>query len=153
MFLRMICDANGGPLAAVIRKHMVPRPDSDDIAFGLQYSEYASHDDEMIERAPILDRDTFDRGTTDKELEKSGPFDPRYLSARNQVWTIIKGCIGSNNKVNLQLKRFNKTTDGRGAYFALEAFLLGNDHTSSIVNTAEKGLRGTTFTTNSNRLL
>ena len=77
-----------------------------------------------------------------------GPFDLRYLAARNQVWNIIKGCIGSNNKLNLQLKRFNNTTDGRGAYFALEEFLLGNDHTSSLVNATEKGLRETTFTTN-----
>ena len=36
--LSMIRDANGVPLAAVIRKRIVPRPDSDDIAFGLQYS-------------------------------------------------------------------------------------------------------------------
>ena len=43
----------------------------------------------MIERAPILDRETFDQDATDKELEKSEPFDPRYLAARNQVWTII----------------------------------------------------------------
>ena len=100
----------------------------------------------MIERAPILDRETFDQGAMDKELEKSGPFDPRYLTAHNQVWTIIKGCIGSNNKLNLQLKCFNKTTDGRGAYFALEALLLVNDHTSSLVNAAEKGLRETIFT-------
>ena len=64
--LCMIRDANCVPLAAVIHKHIVPRLDSDDIAFGLQYSEYASHDDEMIERAPILDRKTFDRDATDK---------------------------------------------------------------------------------------
>ena len=56
----IIRDTNGFPLAAVICKRIVPQPDSDDIAFGLQYSEYASHDDEMIERAPILDRETFD---------------------------------------------------------------------------------------------
>ena len=36
--LRMICDANGVTLATVNRKRIVPRPDSDDIAFGLQYS-------------------------------------------------------------------------------------------------------------------
>ena len=54
--LRMICDANGVPLAAVICKRIVTRPDSDDTAFGLQQLEYASHDDEMIERTPILDR-------------------------------------------------------------------------------------------------
>ena len=34
--LRIICDANGVPLAAVIRKRIVLRPDSDDISFGLQ---------------------------------------------------------------------------------------------------------------------
>ena len=33
--LRMIRDANGVPLAAVIHKRIVPRPDSYDIAFGL----------------------------------------------------------------------------------------------------------------------
>ena len=37
-FLRMICDANGIPLAAVIRKRLIPLPDSEDIAFGLQHS-------------------------------------------------------------------------------------------------------------------
>ena len=34
--------------AAVIHKRIVPRPDSDDIAFGLQHSEYESHDDKII---------------------------------------------------------------------------------------------------------
>ena len=70
--LRIICDANGVPLAAVIRKRIVPRPDSDDIAFGLQHSEYASHDDEMIDRAPIINYDKSDRNATDKELENIG---------------------------------------------------------------------------------
>ena len=58
--LRMIRDANGAPLAAVICKCIIPQLDSDDIAFGLQHSEYASHDDEIIERAPILDRKTYE---------------------------------------------------------------------------------------------
>ena len=81
-------------------------------------------------------------------MDKTGPFDPRYLDSRNHIWTVIKGCIGSNNKINLQLKRFNKTTDGRGAYFELEALLLGNDQNSSLISTAEKGLREMTFKTN-----
>ena len=102
----------------------------------------------MIERAPILDCKTYDRDATDKILEKTGPFDPHYLAACSLVWTVIKGCIGSNNKLNLQLKQFNKTTDGRSAYFAIEAFLLGNDHSSSIVSATEKGLRDTTYTSN-----
>ena len=76
--LRMISDANGAPLAAVIHKRIIPRPDSDDIAFGLQHSEYTSRDDDMIERALILDRKTCDQTATDMSLEKKGPFDPRY---------------------------------------------------------------------------
>ena len=76
-FLRMFRDANGVPLAVVIRKHIVPRPDSDDITFGLRRSEYASHDDEMIEREPIINHETFDQNATDKELEKTGPFNLR----------------------------------------------------------------------------
>ena len=64
--LRMIRDANGVPLSAVIRKRIVPRPYSDDVAFGLQHSEYASHDDEMIESALIINYETFDRIATDK---------------------------------------------------------------------------------------
>ena len=103
--LCMIRDANGAPLAAVICKRIIPRHDSDEIDFGLQHSEYASHDDEMIERAPILDCKTFDRDATDKVLEKTGPFDPRYLAARSLVWAFIKGCIGSNKKLNLQRRR------------------------------------------------
>ena len=54
--LRMIRDVNGVPLAAVIRKRLIPLPDNEDVDFGLQHSKYISHDDEMIERAPILDR-------------------------------------------------------------------------------------------------
>ena len=146
--LRMIRDANGVPLAVVIPKRIVPQPDSDEIDFGLQHSEYASHDDEMIERAQIINHDKFDQNATDNELEKTGPFDPRYLAARSLVWTVINRCIGTSNKLNLQLKQFNQTTDGRGAYFAIEAFLLGNDHSSSLISAAEKGLRETTFTTN-----
>ena len=58
----------------------------------------------MIERAPILDRKEYDQNATDKDLEKTGPFDPRYMADRSLVWTVIKGCIGTNNKLNLQLK-------------------------------------------------
>ena len=147
-FLHMIRDVNGVPLTAVIFKCIVPRTDSNGIAFGLQHSEYASHDDEMVERALIINHDTFERNATDKELEKTEPFEPRYLAARSLVCTVIKGCIGSNNKLNLQLKQLKKTTDGRDAYFAIEAFLLGNDHASSLISAAEEGMRKTTFTTN-----
>ena len=41
----------------------------------------------MIERALILDCKTYDQDATDKVLEKTGPFDPRYLAARSLVWT------------------------------------------------------------------
>ena len=147
-FLRMIRDANDVPLAAVIRKRLIPLPDSEDIAFGLQHSEYVSHDEEMIERAPILDRKTHDRTATDTALEKKAPFDPRYFAARILVWTVIKACIGTNNKLNLQLKQFNKTTYDCSAYFAIERFVLGNDHYSSLISAAEQGLRETTYTSN-----
>ena len=66
--LHMIRDANGIPLAAVIHKRIIPRPDSDDIAFVLQLSEYAPNDNKMIERAPILDRKTLYQDATDKVL-------------------------------------------------------------------------------------
>ena len=108
----------------MICKRLITQPDSEDIAFSLQHSEYVSHDEEMIKRAPILDRKTYVRTATDKVLEKIEPFDPRYLAARSLVWIVIKGCIGINNKLNLQLKHFNKTTDGRSANFAIEVFLL-----------------------------
>ena len=75
----MIRNANGVPLVAVIRKRLIPLPVSEDIAFGLQHSEYVSHDEEIIKREPILDRKTYDQTATDTALEKKGPFDPRYL--------------------------------------------------------------------------
>ena len=102
----------------------------------------------MIERAPILDHKEYDRTATDKNLEKTGPFDPRCRAARSLVWAIIKGCIGTNNKLNLQLKQYNRATDGRSAYFAIESFMLGNDHSSSLISATEQGLRDTTYTTN-----
>ena len=36
--LHMIRDANGVPLTAVICKRLIPLPESEDIAFGLQHS-------------------------------------------------------------------------------------------------------------------
>ena len=141
----MIRDPKGVPLAAVIRKDLIPPPSISDPAFGERYSEYASHDDEMIARAPILDRDTYDHKFTPKMLEKSGPFDPRHLAVRAQVWKIIKRCVGTNNKLSLQIKQWTKTTDGRAAYLALETFLLGNGHATSQINAAEKLLATTTF--------
>ena len=147
-FLRMICDVNDVPLAAVIRKRLIPLPENEEMDFGLRHSKYISHDDEMIERALILDRKEHDRNATGKNLEKTGPFDLRYRAARSFVWTIIKGFIGTNNKLNLQLKQYNRATDGRSAYFAIESFMLGDDHSSSLISDAEKGLRDTTYTTN-----
>ena len=81
-------------------------------------------------------------------MEKTGPFDPRYRAAHSLVWTIIKGCIGTNNKLNLQLKQYNRSTDGRSAYFAIESFMLGNDRSSSLISAAEQGLWDMTYTTN-----
>ena len=102
--LTMIRDPKGVPLAAVIRKELIPPHDASDPAFGIKYSEYASHDNKMIARAPILDRDTYNHRALTKDLEKGGPFDPRHLAARNQVWKIIKRCVGTNNKLFLQIK-------------------------------------------------
>ena len=79
----MIRDPKCVPLAAVVHKHLIPRNSVVDPAFGERYSEYASFDDEMIERAPILDRDMYDHGALTKTLEKSGPLNPRHLAARN----------------------------------------------------------------------
>ena len=61
---------------------------------------------------------------------------------------VLYGCIGTNNKLNLQVKQYNRATDGRSAYFAIESFMLGNDHSSSLISAAEQGLRNTSFTTN-----
>ena len=144
----MIRDVYGVPLAAVIRKRLIPPPDNEDMAFGLRHSKYLSHDDKMIERAPILDSKEYDRTATDKNLEKTGPFDPRYRAACILVWKIVKGCIVTNNKLNLQVKQYNRATDARSAYFAIESFMLGNDHSSSLISAAEQGLRDTTYTTN-----
>ena len=145
--LRMIRDVNGIPLAAVIRKRLTPPTDNEDMASGLRHSKYLSHDNKMINRAPILDSKEYDRTATDKNLEKTGPFDPRYRSARSLVWKIVKGCIRTNNKLNIQVKQYNRATNGRSAYFAIKSFMLGNDHSSSLISAAEQGLRDTTYTT------
>ena len=46
------------------------------------------------------------------------------------------------------MKQYNRATDRRSAYFSIESFMLGNDHSSSLISAAEQGLRDTTFTTN-----
>ena len=82
--LSMIRDANGAPLVAVIRKRLIPLPDTEDMAFVLQHSKYVSHDEEMIKRAPILDCKKYDQNATDMALEKTGPFDPHYLACMDR---------------------------------------------------------------------
>ena len=52
--LRMIRDANGAPLAAVIRKRLITLPENEDMAFGLQHLKYISHDDERIGARSII---------------------------------------------------------------------------------------------------
>ena len=59
-----------------------------------------------------------------------------------------KGMHWDKQKLNLQVKQYNRATDGRSAYFAIESFMLGNDHSSSLISAAEQGLRDTTYTTN-----
>ena len=66
--LRMIRDANGVPLVAVICKRLIPLPDNEDMAFGLHHSKYISHDDDIIDRAPILDHDIYDQSATDTDF-------------------------------------------------------------------------------------
>ena len=68
--LCMIRDTNGVPLVTVICKRLIPLPDSEDIGFGLQHSEYVSHDEEMIYPAPILDRNKYDQTAKDVVLKK-----------------------------------------------------------------------------------
>ena len=46
------------------------------------------------------------------------------------------------------MKQYNKATDGRSAYFAIESFMLGNDHASSLISAAEQGLRDKTLIAN-----
>ena len=58
--------------------------------------------------------------------------------------------IGTNNKLNLRVNQYNRATDGRSAYFAIESFMIGKDHNSSLISAAEQGLRDTTYTTNVN---
>ena len=48
------------PLAAVIRKRLILLLDNEDMDFGLRHSKYISHDDEIIERAPIIDRKEYE---------------------------------------------------------------------------------------------
>ena len=60
--LCMICDTNREPLVHVIHKHILSRSSRKDIGFGESYSDYTSIDDEMIETAPIVDRDNYDIG-------------------------------------------------------------------------------------------
>ena len=74
--LTMIRDPKGVPFAAIISKHLIPPHVVVDPASGEKCSDYVSYDDEMIERAPTLDRDTYDHGALAKDLEKSSPFDP-----------------------------------------------------------------------------
>ena len=58
------------------------------------------------------------------------------MAARSLVWTIIKGYIGTNNKLNIQLKQYNRVPHERSAYFAIESFMLGNYHSSSLISAA-----------------
>ena len=64
--LRMIRDVNGVPLAAVIRKRLIPPPDNEDMAFG----EYTAHD-----ALPISgDYPIWEAASVDEWLYNGGPY-------------------------------------------------------------------------------
>jgi hypothetical protein len=72
--LTRICGVQGAPLAYVIRHKIEPPSWRDDNAFGEEDSAYASHDEEMIARAPIIQTGIWRYLEGDETYEANGPF-------------------------------------------------------------------------------
>ena len=108
-------------------------------------SPYASHDEEMIRRAPIilLEPGDNEEDHEPEEWERVGPFHPQHLIDRKKVYMILKR-IFDKTPVWIHCKSI-KNHDGRAFWFIIKQLLLGSDHVNVMTNALERRLKSLTY--------
>jgi hypothetical protein len=108
------------PLSYVIREISEP-PDE----FFDPHTNYASVEDEMISRAP-----------------HTGPI---WVADNKKVWELIRAYLHETD-FYVFIKSHNRTKNGRAAFVALQATVLGSSRIDNMKTTAERTLRDTYYT-------
>ena len=114
----------GIPLSYVIRANIMPKFSKTDPRFGVTDSAYASIDEEMVARAPIIEHNYSDR--TQAELETSGPFTTAFSSDMKKVYAVLHAMFG-HNPVWQHVKKHQASQNGRKTWLTLHAYYFGGD--------------------------
>ncbi|MBM3917828.1 MAG: hypothetical protein FJ349_09525 [Sphingomonadales bacterium] len=119
------------PLAYVIRTRILP-PDSGgqtpNLPYGYVDSPYASHEDEMIQRAPILaeNREEWHNLRNLETLEDTGARHLTFNADNRTVFQVLFSYWG-RNPAWTNVRSFTRQTDGRAAYRALYRYFFGTN--------------------------
>jgi len=73
-------------------------------------------------------------------LEKDGPFAAKYVRDRAVVYDLLKESFDGLDVWN-HATGFKRKKDGRGAFLSIFRFLLGHDHSKSVIEKAEADLK------------
>ena len=135
-YLRQFRGTTGVPLSYVVRKDLVPAVNLLDPS-----SNYATLDEEMIARAPIISPGVV--GTSD-ELELVGPFSDSFVTDRAMAWEKIS-TIFQEHESWTYLKPARKTRNGRMAFRTVYDHYLGPNNVDHMANIAERRLRDVSY--------
>lgn len=134
--LRQFWGLNGTPLSYVIRKSLWPTAKGDNPASG-----YATLDEEMILRAPILGTGTV-RGAVNQE--SNGPFADSYITDRALAWDKL-ALLFHNHESWTYAKPARKQRNGCWAYKAVFDHYLGPNNVDHLAGKAKRRLVSLTY--------
>ena len=144
--LDLLRTADGVKLSYVVRERLIP---DDGQVFNHADSPYESYDDEMTKRYPIIAGELgFDSTQTEAQmavLEKDGPFAAKYVRDRAVVYDLLKESFDGLDVWN-HATGFKRKKDGRGAFLSIFRFLLGHDHSKSVIEKAEADIKKLSYT-------
>ena len=131
IFLSKFLGITKVPLGYVIRNSEVPPEDSvtkPDPPCGLPDSQYISHTEELLARAPF-----FENGTTVPPTEA-------FIEDNSKVWDLISTIFKTHPSWTI-VRPFQRSKDGRNAFLALYAHHLGPSAVDNMSSAAEKALK------------
>ena len=146
-FLSTIRGPSGMPLIWVVRETLVPDAETED-----DEDNYATIDEEMIARAPIIDEtdeaydsdDDIHEESNWEKFEENGPFTSMFLVDAKLVWMVLHKIFGPKTTW-VHAKGTNKSKNGRRAYQILKNFLMGPDWASVTIKGLETRMRSTIY--------
>ena len=111
---------NGAPLSYVVREQIYPPTDQDPIYLFTPFSRYASFDEEMVRRSPIV---------LTPQTPEQGPFHPSFLADMRQVWNILHDLFSTQTVwTHVKNAPSARNQNGRLCFRELHRYILGDNN-------------------------